>query len=86
MKEQEVDERTTTWEIALPTFRVLFWKYEGELKSTQAFNVSNAFVGEVLEWAEDRSAKDGSGHSVGVLNSDGTGVGVVWLTEEPPHS
>lgn len=82
---EEVDERTSSWEVSRSIYRVYIHglNEEGEIDTTVTYDISGADVLQALDWAQKRA---GIGHAWALAlvtkqpNGDGHLVpGLVWL-------
>ena len=89
MDVHEVDERTTSWEVETPVFRVRMARtpadgpvpgsYLGAVVST--WDVTGASLADVRKWARE-TAPPGAAVSIGALVHDAErGLGVVWVEQ-----
>ena len=91
MQVRSVDPRDISVEIDSPSYRVYFWKRQGQDKQAantgyecEEYELSDADVEEVLSWAKSK----GKGHShvcVYAVFTDGEGSGLIRLTGEGPE-
>ena len=75
MKSVLVDERDTNWENDDPVFRVVF--VEPANGATEAFDVREARIDQVLDWAHEQAS--GRRFSIAVVLVEREDKGLVWI-------
>ena len=78
-----VDPRDTGWEVWTPAFRVYFWRLIGDEYSSREFEISNADITMVLDWA-NLQASDDETYTVFAVVDRGGDLGLVRLAGDDP--
>jgi hypothetical protein len=78
-----VDPRDCRWEVWTPAYRVYFWRLIGDAFSSREFQISNADITMVLEWANLQS-NDNETYTVFAVVDRGNGLGLVRLAGDDP--
>jgi hypothetical protein len=80
---QLVDPRDCRWEVWSPAYRVYFWLPIGDAFSSREFQISDADVATVLEWA-DLHANGDETYTVFAVVDRGNDLGLVRLAGDDP--
>ncbi len=80
---QLVDPRDSRWEVWTPAYRVYFWRRIGDAFSSREFQISDADITMVLEWA-NLQANDDETYTVFAVVYRGNDLGLVHLTGDDP--
>jgi hypothetical protein len=83
VKVEAVDPRDTTWEDYHPVFRVYFWR-EVHGWSSDEYEVTNADVAEVLDWAWSQLPAKGTEFAVYLRRWEAHEPGLVLLVGRDP--
>jgi hypothetical protein len=89
MLAQPVDPRDQRWEVAKPVYRVYFWERQTPERTdsgwtSDEWQLEDADIGEVLEWAQAKAASRQFGVYVEVTQGQPDGLGLVRLLGTDP--
>jgi hypothetical protein len=89
MLARPVDPRDQRWEVAKPVYRVYFWERQRPERTdsgwtSDEWQLEDADIGEVLEWAQAKAASRQFGVYVEVTQGQPDGLGLVRLLGTDP--